>query len=82
MNKLFLLTLKSEQGLHSHHDYNKKFVISAPTPARARKMASEKAFDEGPMTWENPELSRCKMIADMSKLGENIVCVESNVHPF
>lgn len=43
-------------------DENEGFVIVAPTPGSARKLAAEQASDEGQKVWLDAEHSTCKMI--------------------
>jgi hypothetical protein len=57
------------QKLPADYDNVVQFVVRADGEAAARKMASEKAGDEGPVCWTNPSCSTCKRLPRTGKAG-------------
>ena len=58
-----LFLLKSQVS-SPRFDVAKGFVIRASRPSNARKLAAQRAGDEGPEIWFDPEQSTCTLIRE------------------
>jgi hypothetical protein len=59
---IYLLTREGRGRLPSY-DEAVGFVVAAGWPRQARRLACERAGDEGGITWLDPQRSICKLIA-------------------
>lgn len=58
------------------HDEAVGFVILAQSVDEARRIASDKAGDEGPSTWVDDKLSLCELIGD-GPLREDLIVLRA-----
>jgi hypothetical protein len=61
------------------YDEHREMVVSAPSPSRARELASYEARDEGPQVWRTPLGATVKLIASAPAeafLNEQVICID------
>ena len=74
MLNLYLL----EQIDGAWYDEVEGFVISAKSPAGARRLAGKHAWDEGSETWYRPAKSSCKLIGTTTGLKPEVILRATN----
>jgi hypothetical protein len=61
---LFLVTLTDESS--AWYDFTESVLVAAPTPFRARVLASNASGDEGMAVWLEPATSKVRRVAPVS----------------